>query len=123
MTMGKDFSRQPNERAPAETHREAAYLRYLAHTQTPVVVKLISGEVVKGFIEYYDRRFIRVTRQGEPNLFIFKSKIKYLYEEQPAELPQGELAPGELAPGRAGRGRAGRGRAGRGRAGRGRAVG
>ena len=99
MTMGKDFSRQPNERAPAETHREAAYLRYLAHTQTPVVVKLISGEVVKGFIEYYDRRFIRVTRQGEPNLFIFKSKIKYLYEEQPAELPQGELAPGELAEG------------------------
>jgi host factor-I protein len=97
--MGKDFSRQPNERAPAETHREAAYLRYLAHTQTPVVVKLISGEVVKGFIEYYDRRFIRVTRQGEPNLFIFKSKIKYLYEEQPAELPQGELAPGELAEG------------------------
>ena len=95
MTMRKDFSRHPNERAPAETYREAAYLRYLAHTQTPVVVKLISGETVKGFIEYYDQRFIRVTRQGEPNLFIFKSKIKYLYEEQPAAPAQGELAQDE----------------------------
>ncbi len=82
--MRKDFSRHPNERAPAETHREGAYLRYLAHTQTPVVVQLISGETIRGFVEYYDRRFIRVTRQGEPNLFIFKSKIKYLYEEESA---------------------------------------
>ena len=91
--MRKDFSRHPNERAPAETHREGAYLRYLAHTQTPVVVKLISGETIRGFVEYYDRRFIRVTRQGEPNLFIFKSKIKYLYEEQSAVPAPTEKAP------------------------------
>ena len=25
-------------------------------------------------------RFIRITRQGEPNLFLFKHDIKYLYE-------------------------------------------
>ena len=82
--MGRDFPRHPDERAPSETHREASYLRHLSQTQAPVVVKLITGETVRGFIEYYDRRFIRVTRKGEPNLFIFKSKIKYLYEEQPA---------------------------------------
>ena len=96
--MRNNFLPHPNERASAETHREGGYLRYLAHTQTPVVVKLISGEVVKGFIEYYDRRFIRVTREGEPNLFIFKSKIKYLYEEQPAAPAPGELALDEPPP-------------------------
>ena len=39
------------------------------------------GDEVSGVIEYYDQRFIRVTRDGEPNLFIFKHDIKYLSEE------------------------------------------
>ena len=36
---------------------------------------------VAGVIEYYDHRFIRLTRDGEPNLFIFKHDIKYIQEE------------------------------------------
>jgi host factor-I protein len=39
------------------------------------------GEEVVGVIEYYDQSFIRITRDGEPNLFIFKHDIKYLQEE------------------------------------------
>jgi host factor-I protein len=42
---------------------------------------MADGEEVKGVIEYYDHRFIRLTREGEPNLFIFKHDIKYLIEE------------------------------------------
>ena len=38
------------------------------------------GEVVAGTIEYYDQSFIRITRDGEPNLFIFKHDIKYIAE-------------------------------------------
>jgi host factor-I protein len=40
------------------------------------------GEEVVGVIEYYDQSFIRITRQGAPNLFIFKHDIKYLQEER-----------------------------------------
>ncbi len=69
-------------RAPVETHREVAYLKYLVQTQAPVCVKLRSGETFSGFVEYYDKRFIRLTRQNAPNLFIFKHDIKYLYEEE-----------------------------------------
>lgn len=87
--MEQEFYRHPNERAPSETHREAGYLRYLAQRQAPVSVKLRSGKVVRGFIEYYDRRFIRLTRSDGPNLFIFKSEIKYFYEEQPAPPERG----------------------------------
>jgi len=72
-----------SDRAPTETHREGAYLRRLAETQAPVVVKLRTGEVFTGFVEYYDKRFIRLTRQDGPNLFIFKKDIKYLYEAGP----------------------------------------
>ena len=60
---------------------EAEYLQQLAREMKPVVVHLCSGEVLRGSIEYYDQRFIRLTREGAPNLFIFKHDIKYFYEE------------------------------------------
>ncbi len=44
-------------------------------------VKLVDGEVVRGWIEYYDRDMIRLTREGAPNLFIFKHDIMYIAEE------------------------------------------
>lgn len=44
-------------------------------------LKLADGEEVEGVIEYYDHSFIRITREGSPNLFIFKHDIKYLVEE------------------------------------------
>jgi host factor-I protein len=66
---------------PEETYLEAAYLKDLGEKQTPVSVKLLDGEVVHGWIEYYDQKMIRLTRNGEPNLFIFKHQILYIAEE------------------------------------------
>jgi host factor-I protein len=53
----------------------------LIESETPVRVKMVDGEEVSGTVEYYDQSFIRLTRKGEPNLFIFKQEIKYLVEE------------------------------------------
>lgn len=47
------------------------------------MVKLVNGETLHGWIEYYDRNMLRLTRQGRPNLFIFKNQIAYLAEEGP----------------------------------------
>jgi host factor-I protein len=52
----------------------------LIEHETPVRVKMTDGEEVNGTIEYYDQSFIRLTREGEPNLFIFKHDIKYIQE-------------------------------------------
>jgi host factor-I protein len=52
----------------------------LIEKQTPVRLKLSNDEVIDGIIEYFDQRFIRVTREGAPNLFVFKHDIKYLSE-------------------------------------------
>jgi len=68
-------------RAPEQTFEETKYLKHLIDRATPVRVKLAGGEEVVGVIEYYDQSFIRITRNGEPNLFIFKHDIKYLQEE------------------------------------------
>jgi host factor-I protein len=66
---------------PDETHEEAAYLKLLGEKQKAVAVKLADGEVVRGWIEYYDKNMIRLTREGAPNLFIFKHDIAYIAEE------------------------------------------
>lgn len=68
-------------RAPEQTFEEVRYLKYLIDNEIPVRVKLRDNTEVAGSIEYYDYSFIRLTRETEPNLFIYKHDIKYLYEE------------------------------------------
>jgi len=41
---------------------------------------MVDGEEVSGRIEFYDQHFIRLTRDGAPNLFLYKHEIKYLWE-------------------------------------------
>lgn len=60
---------------------EASYLKALGEKQTPVMVKLLDGEQVRGWIEYYDVNMIRLTREHAPNLFIYKHEISYIAED------------------------------------------
>ena len=66
--------------APDITLAEPRYLRQLIEGKTPVVVKLVNNETLRGSVEYYDRHFIRLTREDLPNLFVYKHEIKYLFE-------------------------------------------
>jgi host factor-I protein len=66
---------------PGETGQEALYLRSLSERQIPVAVKLRDGETVTGWIEYFDDRMIRLTREGKPNLFIYKHQIRTITEQ------------------------------------------
>ena len=68
-----------------QTFEEVKYLKHLIEKKIPVRVKLSDNEEMEGVVEYYDQRFVRLTRQGEPNVFIFKHDIKYIYE-----VPAGE---------------------------------
>ena len=68
-------------KAPEQTFEEVKYLRYLIDKAVPVRIRLSSNEEVGGVIEFFDSNFIRLTRRGKPNLFLFKHDIKYLYEE------------------------------------------
>ena len=81
---------------PDDTRHEAAYLKALGENQTPVAIRLMDGEVVHGWIEYYDRRMVRLTREGLPNLFIFKHEIAYI-EETPVRKPRSAKSPGNEA--------------------------
>lgn len=66
--------------AEEQTNAEVQYLANLIRNRTPVVVKLTNGDEISGWIEYYDRSFIRVTRPDQPNAFVYKDQIKYIQE-------------------------------------------
>ena len=66
---------------PEDTFEEVSFLKNLGEKQKPVAVKLMDGQVVRGWIEYYDKNMVRLTRSGAPNLFIFKHEIMYITED------------------------------------------
>jgi host factor-I protein len=80
--MPPDNSPRRRQKAPppGETGQEALYLRSLSDRQVQVHVKLRDGETVSGWIEYFDDRMIRLTREGKPNLFIYKHQIRTISE-------------------------------------------
>lgn len=71
---------------PDTTWAEAKYIIEKKEAETPMVVSLIGGEVVRGTIEYYDRDMIKVVPPGAPGRFIWKKDIRYLH-------PDGDAAP------------------------------
>lgn len=62
------------------TFEETKYLKHLVENDVRVCIRLENNEEVTGTIEFYDVGFLRLTRDGGPNLFIYKHDIKYLYE-------------------------------------------
>ena len=77
--------KKPRSVPPGETGQEAAFLRLLGQKQSPVTLRLVSGETVSGWIEYYDEKMVRLTRDGAPNLFIYKDQIAYIVELENSE--------------------------------------
>src|ERR1700757_4116212 len=80
MTPPASSRRRTKTPPPGETGQEALYLRSLSERQVPVAVKLRGGEVVRGWIEYFDDGMLRLTREGKPNLFIYKHQIETITE-------------------------------------------
>ena len=73
---------------PGETGQEALYLRSLSERQVQVAVKLRGGETVRGWIEYFDDGMLRLTREGKPNLFIYKNQIETITEAGKRRTPR-----------------------------------
>jgi host factor-I protein len=80
MSLQNASRRRQKSPPPGETGQESLYLRFLSEKQVPVTVKLRDGEVVHGWIEYFDDKMIRLTREGKPNLFIYKHQIRTIAE-------------------------------------------
>ncbi|HWG38273.1 MAG TPA: RNA chaperone Hfq [Terriglobales bacterium] len=67
---------------PDQTNAESFYFLKQMQSKTDMVLVLRDGEQVRGIIEWYDRHCLKVHRQGEPNLLIYKAIIKYMYKAE-----------------------------------------
>ena len=83
------------------------YLRSLSDRQVNVAIKLRDGETVRGWIEYFDEGMLRLTREGKPNLFIYKQQIVSISEAGRWRAPRGEGVKGDGGNGAAAGGAAG----------------
>jgi host factor-I protein len=78
-----DRASSRRRQTPSEsTNKEGEYIEWLSRNRIRVVVKLVDDEEVRGWIEYFDRDVIRLTRNKESNLFIYRERMKYLFEER-----------------------------------------
>jgi host factor-I protein len=66
---------------PEVTHAENFYWVKQMQGRTSMVVVLETGEELRGAVEWYDRDCIKLTRNGAPNLMVFKRFIKYVYKD------------------------------------------
>ncbi len=65
---------------PEQTNAESYYYLKQMAAKTPMVVVLIDGERVEGWIEWYDKACLKVNREKGPNVLLPKASIKYMYK-------------------------------------------
>ena len=66
---------------PEQTNAENFYYMKQMQGKTPMVAVLKDGEILKGYIEWYDKTCLKFNRMDAPNLLLYKSYIKYMYKD------------------------------------------
>jgi host factor-I protein len=66
----------------SDTNAENFYYKKQMEKKTPIVALLRDGEVIRGWIEWYDRDVLKINRDDGPNLLVFKANLKYIYKDE-----------------------------------------
>ena len=66
---------------PETTNAENFYYQKQMQGKTPMVIVLRDGEEIHGVIEWYDKHCLKVNRNSQPNVVVYKPAIKYMYKE------------------------------------------
>lgn len=69
---------------PEKTHAEEYYFVKQMNAKTPMVIVLDGGEELRGWVEWYDERCIKLNRTDAPNLLLYKRTIRYMYKDPEA---------------------------------------
>ena len=65
---------------PEQTNAENFYYLKQMQAKTPMMFVLQDGETFEGIIEWYDKSCLKIHRDGQPNLLLYKPSIKYMYK-------------------------------------------
>jgi len=69
-----------------KTFAEEFYYRKQMQNRTSMVIRLVGGEELRGWIEWYDRDCLKVNRDNAPNLLVMKRYIVCMFkaDEEPS---------------------------------------
>ena len=82
LMQGSNHKQQKKQTPPQRTFAYEYYLLKQMREKTPMVLKLVNGEELKGIITWYDQYAIKLEREPEaPNLVVQKQAILYYYKE------------------------------------------
>lgn len=91
MTQEKEREKDAAHRKshpPTDTFAESYYYLKQMGKKTPMAVVFTNGEVVEGYVEWYDRGCIKLNRDDAPNLLIYKHAIRCIYKLEDKPKPQ-----------------------------------
>ena len=74
-------SQKKKSTPPEQTNAETFYYLKQMQNKTPMVLVFHDGEQLHGIIDWYDRNSLKMNREPEPNLLVFKHSIRYMYKE------------------------------------------
>jgi sRNA-binding regulator protein Hfq len=67
---------------PEQTNAEEFYYLKQMAAKTPMVVMLVNGDELHGWLEWYDKDALKLNRNDGPNLLILKHSIRYMFKEE-----------------------------------------
>ena len=79
----KQKSDKENKRKPPppyKTHAENYYYIKQMNNRTQLVLELVSGDTLKGLLDWYDEKCLKIKKLDGGTLIVFKSQIKYIYK-------------------------------------------
>lgn len=81
---------------PTDTGAENYYYLKQMSKKTPMAVVFQDGQILEGYIEWYDRNCIKLNRDGAPNLLVYKNALKFMYKmDEGRESSEGDAEPEE----------------------------
>jgi len=67
---------------PYRTYSENYYYSKQKKEKNSMIFVLSDGEKIKGYIQWYDEKVIKIIRKDLPNLVVFKNSIKYIMKDE-----------------------------------------
>lgn len=89
----KKFQKKEQKKKPPppyKTHAENYYYVKQMNNRTPMIIELVNGDAIKGRIEWYDERCLKVRTDDDDNFIVFKHVIKYMHKNPDAVDVEGD---------------------------------
>ncbi len=79
--LKKDTRKKPPP--PYRTHAENYYYVKQMNNKTMLIIELIDDTRIKGCIEWYDERCLKIKKEDGDNIILFKHYIKFMHKDIP----------------------------------------